>query len=179
MPVEPVSDTEATATSDADTEDQAPAPRSRSQSRRERRRKQAAIKPKQKPAMPPVKENASAESQADVDNSIAMASAQGRRFQTNEEFQREKGNPWHMQPFEWIGPDETSMNGPVTYARAMRGEIPMRHGDPNQRLKTAEPRQQQSALDEQDGLKLKLDLNLDVEVELKARVHGDLTLSLL
>jgi len=28
-------------------------------------------------------------------------------------------------------------------------------------------------------LKLRLDLNLDVAVELKARVHGDLTISLL
>ena len=31
-----------------------------------------------------------------------------------------------MQAFERIGPDSTSMNGPVTMARAMRGEIPVR-----------------------------------------------------
>ena len=31
-----------------------------------------------------------------------------------------------MQPFERIGPDSTSMDGPVTHARAMRGEIPVR-----------------------------------------------------
>ena len=31
-----------------------------------------------------------------------------------------------MRPFERIGPDSTSMNGPVTLARAVRGEIPMR-----------------------------------------------------
>ena len=31
-----------------------------------------------------------------------------------------------MQPFERIGPDSTSMNGPVTMARAERGEIPVR-----------------------------------------------------
>ena len=37
-----------------------------------------------------------------------------------------------MQPFERIGPDSTSMDGPVTIARAMRGEIPMRGSDPNQ-----------------------------------------------
>lgn len=37
-----------------------------------------------------------------------------------------------MQPFERIGPDSTSMDGPVTMARAMRGEIPMRGTDPNQ-----------------------------------------------
>jgi hypothetical protein len=30
-----------------------------------------------------------------------------------------------------------------------------------------------------DGLKLKLELNLDIEVELKARINGDLTLTLL
>ena len=33
--------------------------------------------------------------------------------------------------------------------------------------------------DNKDTLKLRLDLNLDVAVELKARVHGDVTLSLL
>jgi small subunit ribosomal protein S8e len=82
-----------------------------------------------------------------------------------------------MQPFEHIGPPETSMDGPVTYARAQRGEIPMREGNPNQKLQTAE--HHQSPLDEEEGLKLKLELNLDVEVELKASIHGDLTLALL
>ncbi|OJD17148.1 hypothetical protein AJ78_02742 [Emergomyces pasteurianus Ep9510] len=80
-----------------------------------------------------------------------------------------------MQPFERIGPPETSMDGPVTYARAQRGEIPMRDGNPNQRLKTAE----KPTDDDQDGLRLKLELNLDIEVELKASIHGDLTLALL
>ena len=37
-----------------------------------------------------------------------------------------------MQPFERIGPDSTSMDGPVTMARAERGEIPMRGSNPNQ-----------------------------------------------
>lgn len=37
-----------------------------------------------------------------------------------------------MQPFERIGPDSTSMDGPVTMARAMRGEIPVRGSNPNQ-----------------------------------------------
>ena len=37
-----------------------------------------------------------------------------------------------MQRFERIGPDSTSMDGPVTYARAMRGEIPVRGSNPNQ-----------------------------------------------
>ena len=37
-----------------------------------------------------------------------------------------------MQPFERIGPDSTSMDGPVTRARAMRGEIPVRGSNPNQ-----------------------------------------------
>ncbi|KAF9883687.1 hypothetical protein FE257_003071 [Aspergillus nanangensis] len=39
--------------------------------------------------------------------------------------------------------------------------------------------QQLQKKDEDSGLKLRLDLNLDIEVELKARIHGDLTLSLL
>lgn len=37
-----------------------------------------------------------------------------------------------QRPFERIGPDSTSMDGPVTHARAMRGEIPMRGSNPNQ-----------------------------------------------
>ena len=84
-----------------------------------------------------------------------------------------------MQPFEWIGPDSTSMDGPVTYARAQRGEIPMRPGNPNQALKTAEKGGGESDMMKQDGLKLRLELNLDIEIELKARIQGDLTLALL
>ena len=37
-----------------------------------------------------------------------------------------------MQAFERIGPDSTSMDGPVTLARAMRSEIPVRGSNPNQ-----------------------------------------------
>ncbi|KAJ9272422.1 hypothetical protein DTO212C5_1607 [Paecilomyces variotii] len=84
-----------------------------------------------------------------------------------------------MQPFERIGPPETSMDGPVTYARAQRGEIPMREGNPNQSLQTADNQNKQTSIDDEEGLKLKLELNLDVEVELKASIHGDLTLALL
>ncbi|KZF19834.1 hypothetical protein L228DRAFT_30248 [Xylona heveae TC161] len=84
-----------------------------------------------------------------------------------------------MQPFDWIGPDSTSMNGPVTKARAERGEIPPRQGNPNQALATGVGETKGSSLDDQDGLKLKLELNLDVELEIKASIRGDLTLALL
>jgi len=83
-----------------------------------------------------------------------------------------------MQFFERIGPDSTSMDGPVTKARALRGEIPMRGTDPNQPYRMPEEARK-SALDDTDGLKLKLDANLEVEIELKASIRGDLTLSLL
>jgi small subunit ribosomal protein S8e len=84
-----------------------------------------------------------------------------------------------MQPFEWIGPDETSMSGPVTYAKAQRGEIAPRPGNPNQALKTADGGGGSNDMMDQDGLKLRIELNLDIEVELKARIQGDLTLALL
>jgi len=84
-----------------------------------------------------------------------------------------------MQAFERIGPDSTSMDGPVTKARALRGEIPMRGTDPNQPYRMEPQKQNKSSLDEQDGLKLKLEANLEVEIELKASIRGDLTLSLL
>jgi len=83
-----------------------------------------------------------------------------------------------MGMFERIGPDSTSMDGPVTKARAMRGEIPMRGTDPNQPYRMPTEAQKKGSLDEQDGLKLKLEANLDVEIELKASIRGDLTLSL-
>lgn len=74
------------------------------------------------------------------------------------------------------------MDGPVTYARAMRGEIPMRDGNPNQSLKTGpNPDAKAGGKDmmDEEGLKLRLELNLDIEIELKASIHGDLTLALL
>jgi len=88
------------------------------------------------------------------------------------------GDLHEMQPFERIGPDSTSMDGPVTKARADRGEIPMRGSNPDQPYYKKPPKQEASLLDETDGLKLKLDANLDVEIELKASIRGDLTLSL-
>jgi len=88
------------------------------------------------------------------------------------------GELQQMGFFERIGPDSTSMDGPVTRARAERGEIPMRGTDPNQPYRM-EPQKYKSTLDDTDGLKLKLEANLDIEIELKASLRGDLTLSLL
>ncbi|KAF2717904.1 hypothetical protein K431DRAFT_288145 [Polychaeton citri CBS 116435] len=82
-----------------------------------------------------------------------------------------------MQPFERIGPDSTSMDGPVTKARADRGEIPVRGSNPNQPYYNPRTKPE-SALKDTDGLKLSLDANLDIEIELKASIRGDLTLSL-
>lgn len=87
------------------------------------------------------------------------------------------GELQQMGMFERIGPDSTSMDGPVTKARAMRGEIPMRGTDPNQPYRMPAEKYQ-SKLDDTDGLKLKLEANLDIEIELKASLRGDLTLSL-
>lgn len=83
-----------------------------------------------------------------------------------------------MQPFDRIGPDSTSMDGPVTHARAMRGEIPVRGSDPRQPYYMPKQEEKGSALKDTDGLKLSLEANLDVEIELKASIRGDLTLSL-
>lgn len=83
-----------------------------------------------------------------------------------------------MQPFERIGPDSTSMDGPVTHARAMRGEIPVRGSNPNQPYYMPKQEEKGSQLKDTDGLKLSLEANLDIEIELKASIRGDLTLSL-
>jgi len=89
------------------------------------------------------------------------------------------GQLHEMQPFERIGPDSTSMDGPVTAARAERGEIPMRGSNPNQPYYKQPPPKEKSKLQDTDGLKLSLEANLDIEIELKASIRGDLTLSLL
>ncbi|KAH9827064.1 hypothetical protein Tdes44962_MAKER09846 [Teratosphaeria destructans] len=83
-----------------------------------------------------------------------------------------------MQPFERIGPDSTSMDGPVTMARAMRGEIPVRGSNPDQPYYMTPEEPKGSELKDTDGLKLSLEANLDIEIELKASIRGDLTLSL-
>ncbi|EME88209.1 uncharacterized protein MYCFIDRAFT_159430 [Pseudocercospora fijiensis CIRAD86] len=90
------------------------------------------------------------------------------------------GDLAQMRPFERIGPDSTSMDGPVTMARAMRGEIPVRGSNPNQPyyMTPQEDESGGSQLKDTDGLKLTLEANLDIEIELKASIRGDLTLSL-
>lgn len=163
-----------------------PGYRSRSQSRRARRKKQTNNnKRQQQPSkMPPVPEDQ--DTQGQESKALAKSSAQtknqnGQTAQAESEASSDlpaQSQPGAMQPFEWIGPDSTSMDGPVTYARAMRGEIPMRPGNPEQKLKTAEKGGESDLMD-QDGLKLRIELNLDIEIELKARIHGDLTLALL
>lgn len=55
-------------------------------------------------------------------------------------------------------------------------------GQQQQQLQQPQPQQQQaqqSGGGGKDTLKLRLDLNLEVDVQIKARVHGDVTLSLL
>ncbi|KAL1382082.1 hypothetical protein HDK64DRAFT_58279 [Phyllosticta capitalensis] len=113
---------------------------------------------------------------------IQKMMAEGKYMKTNSlealEEADANGELHEQRMFERIGPDSTSMDGPVTHARAMRGEIPMRGTNPNQPYRM-DPQQQKSSLDDTDGLKLKLEANLDVEIELKASIRGDLTLSLL
>ncbi|KAK4548047.1 hypothetical protein LTR36_010767 [Oleoguttula mirabilis] len=84
-----------------------------------------------------------------------------------------------MSPFERIGPDSTSMDGPVTMARMMRGEIPVRGSNPNEPYyMTPKPEEKGSQLKDQEGLKLSLEANLDIEIELKASIRGDITICL-
>lgn len=147
-----------------DSESSDPGYRSRSQSRRARRRK--------------TNQQQSSQAQAQSKQSLPAVDEESQQQQQEASSSANAENT--MQPFEFIGPDSTSMDGPVTYARAQRGEIPMRPGNPNQQLKTGpQGGKEESKMMEQDGLKLRLELNLDVEIELKATIKGDLTLALL
>lgn len=74
------------------------------------------------------------------------------------------------------------MDGPVTHARAQRGELPLRGGKANNQGKGEKKKEgggQSEEMMKQDGLKLRLELNLDIELELKASIRGDITLALL
>lgn len=148
-----------------DSESSDPGYRSRSQSRRARRRK--------------TNQQQSSQAQAQSKQSLPAVDEESQQ-QQQQEASASADAENSMQPFEFIGPDSTSMDGPVTYARAQRGEIPKRPGNPNQQLKTGpQGGKEESKMMEQDGLKLRLELNLDVEIELKATIKGDLTLALL
>ena len=148
--------------------------RSRSQSRRRRRQNQR---------------QRQAASKAEVGAGGANAQSMAALQEEEEEPVRQLRNPHpsdttEMQPFERIKPPSESMNGPVTYARAMRGEIPMRGKAPSMPLDQtqgvdASAKGGQSDMMAQDGLKLRLELNLDIEIELKASIHGDLTLAIM
>jgi len=173
---EPVrSDSEVSSTMD-EPEDQGYQSRSRSQSRRRRRQNQ-----RQRQSLQAQQQGGGGQQQQPQAQGQAQSGGTQAQSQAQAPMPPIQEQPENtMQPFEWIGPDSTSMDGPVTYARAQRGEIPMRQGNPEQRLKTAggTPGGGKS-LDDEEGLKLKLELNLDVEVELKAKIYGDLTLALL
>ncbi|KIY01945.1 uncharacterized protein Z520_02083 [Fonsecaea multimorphosa CBS 102226] len=180
-------------------DDQGYESRSRSQSRRRRRQNQ-----RQRQAQARAQAgNANASSMASIDEGAEPQQQQqqqqqqqvARRAQQTEQHPSEQQqNPqWlqnpdprdltEFQPFERIKPPSQSMQGPVTYARMIRGEIPWRGPPPSQPLETAQPidSKDSSGKDpmDQDGLKLRLELNLDIEIELKASIHGDLTLALL
>ncbi|OQV05599.1 hypothetical protein CLAIMM_10317 isoform 1 [Cladophialophora immunda] len=172
-------------------DDQGYESRSRSQSRRRRRQNQ-----RQRQAQARAQTgNASANSMAAIDEGAEPQQQVARRAQPTEVHPSEQQqNPqWlknpdprditEFQPFERIKPPSQSMQGPVTYARMIRGEIPWRGPPPSQPLETAQPidSKDSSGKDpmDQDGLKLRLELNLDIEIELKASIHGDLTLALL
>lgn len=159
--------------------------RSRSQSRRRRRQNQR---------------QRQVQTKAQAGNGKADSMAKVQEIPEEEEQEEEKHPDWpyaprdqwlknpatqdttEAQPFSRIKPPGESMDGPVTYARMMRGEIPWRGAPPRQPYDTTQGVDAKTngpdPMD-QDGLKLRIELNLDIEIELKAHIHGDLTLALL
>ncbi|KAK3691886.1 hypothetical protein LTR37_018379 [Vermiconidia calcicola] len=123
------------------------------------------------------------QSRRDRRKRVSKAQEDGKYMKTNslEALEEADANMENMamQPFERIGPDSTSMDGPVTMARAKRGEIPVRGSNPNEPYyMTPDKAEQGSDLKNQDGLKLTLEANLEIEIELKASIRGDITISL-
>ena len=161
-----------TASADADGDDQGYQSRSRSQSRRRRRQNQR---------------QRQSQGKAQAGNAQAESMAQIPEAEDEEPQQQQLTNPatqdtTEAQPFDYIKPPSESMNGPVTYARMNRGEIPWRGKPPTQNWEMTqgtEGKTKEKDPMDQDGLKLRIELNLDIEIELKAHIHGDLTLALL
>ena len=138
--------------------------RSRSQSRRRRRQNQRQRQSKKG---------------EEAGGAAAQSMAAVQEDEEGEEQAQAESSASNGGMFDRIGGPEQSMNGPVTHARAQRGEIPMRDGNPDRQMGSSEPQKGESSIMDQDGLKLRLELNLDIEIELKASIHGDLTLALL
>lgn len=163
--------------------------RSRSQSRRRRRQNQRQRQAQSKAQAG----NAKAESQAmtKVDEQEEPQEQQAQQEERHPDWPYAPRDQWldnpatadttEAQPFSRIKPASQSMDGPVTYARMMRGEIPWRGAPPRQPYETTQGVDAKAGKDpmDQDGLKLRIELNLDIEIELKASIHGDLTLALL
>lgn len=165
--------------------------RSRSQSRRRRRQNQRQRQTVSKAQAG----NAKADSMAAVQEQPQEEEEQEQQQQQEERHpdwpyaprdqwltNPETADTTEAQPFSRIKPASQSMDGPVTYARMMRGEIPWRGAPPTQPYETtqgvdAKPSGKDPM--DQDGLKLRIELNLDIEIELKASIHGDLTLALM
>ena len=161
--------------SDTSQDDQGYESRSRSQSRRRRRQNQR-----------------QRQSQGKAQAGNAKADSMAKIEEQEEPQQEPDKSQWlknpaaadvtEYQPFENIKPPSQSMDGPVTHARMMRGEIPWRGPPPSQPLDTVQSGEGKSDAPDpmdQDGLKLRIELNLDIEIELKAHIHGDITLALL
>lgn len=186
-PQQPVrTDTDFSSTTDMADSDNDPGYRSRSRSQSRRRRRQNQRQRQQAASKADSgQDGASAQSMASINEGDELdPEPQTQPRQPGQRLRNpHPSDVTEMQPFERIKPPSQSMNGPVTYARAMRGEIPMRGAPPSQPIETTQgvdaKASGQSDLMEQDGLKLRLELNLDIEVELKASIHGDLTLALL
>lgn len=64
------------------------------------------------------------------------------------------------------------------YESSATEDMPLRERQYPPQQQQMQQQQQQAPAKKTDAIKLRLDLNLDIEVELKARIHGDLTLSL-
>src|SRR2546423_5972062 len=141
--------------------------RSRSQSRRRRRQNQQQRQAASKAG--------SGEANAEAMTAVQEEDVKDARPKLNNPAPQDVTE---MQPFERIKPLSQSMDGPVTYARAQRGEIPMRGGGQPQHLLQKQDKGDSDIL-AKDGMKLRLELNLDIEVELKANIHGDLTLAII
>ena len=121
--------------------------------------------------MPPVNEDVNEEAKEEDDSSSSPGAKPGATPQSLQRIPSADDE------------DETSTPGPVTNARAQRGEIPIRAGKPGSKQETTKTKEdgggQSDEMMKQDGLKLRLELNLDIELELKASIRGDITLALL
>ncbi|KAJ5928392.1 hypothetical protein N7466_007348 [Penicillium verhagenii] len=113
--------------------------------------------------------------------SVQPAEPDEKQFQVVEREQRSLSGPDMMQPIQSIETRNQEVAAPLRPRGAGQSQamVPRTGGAQAGEMVETTETVVGAPSEDKGALKLRLDLNLDVEIELKAKIRGDLTLSLL